>query len=370
MGHIYQAAEVAKGLIQRGHRVTVVLKNPEGFKALMGNADVLALQAPCPALSKIENPPLNHADILFQNGYGDVLMLSSLLSAWKRVLVSLAPDYLITEAAPTAALVAKRLNFRLLNLDSGFFSPPIADPLPSLRSWEAADATLLRSKEAIVLGVTNAAMHIVGLSKLACFSELFEHDTYWINWWETNHFNHPDHEKHLGPILPEMTSSKVCIRQRGKFIVGYLKPSFTLTVPTLLWLRSLEYKIMVFLPGASDKLILSLRAREIDASSTPLNLSALLPTATFFLGHGGIASTTLSVSLGTPPVLLPTQVEQYRLYLRLREHNLTPKLSLHAHKYFVDLSSLSAVQSTVRAFSRHRSTYKTAVSRILEILEA
>lgn len=350
--------------------MSVVLKNSDPDGVFFRKSEVFQFQAPRQAELPTKVPPVNHADILYRNGYDSPASLRRLASGWERLFGHLAPDHVLTEAAPTAALVASRLGLPVTNLDSGFFCPPISDPLPALRSWEPVPILSLREKETRALDTINTTLKQMNMQLLGSFSDVFSHDTYWLNWWELNHFHHPDADRHLGPILPPKNHPNFKARPNPRFIVAYLKPTHRLSAMVLRLLQGQSYKILAFMPGASMGQIASLGNHGITVTTKPLNLDILLPQAACFVCHGGLASTTLSLSHGTPPIIVPTQVEQFRLYTRLRELRLTPEIKFSPNHYFVRMNELAAIKSSITSYSDSKSVFPKATQLLFSILKA
>ena len=151
-GHITRVMPLRERLHKQGHRSHLILRDLSRLHHLVKEEAPTAFQAPL-WLPKLINAsqPLNYADILLGAGYADTLGLRALTNAWMRLFELNRSALVIADHSPTAMLAARIMQIPCVALGSGFGSPPLLTPLPSLCWWQEADSERLQSSEDLVL---------------------------------------------------------------------------------------------------------------------------------------------------------------------------------------------------------------------------
>src|SRR5688572_17342915 len=119
---------------------------------------------PAPRLPVAEPPdpsPLNLSHILLNLGFGNAAALAGALAGWKSLIRVLQPDAIVCDYAPTALLAGRAAGLPCLAVGSGFSLPPVADPMPSLRSWTPSDPAVLARLDAHLLATVREAWSAV-----------------------------------------------------------------------------------------------------------------------------------------------------------------------------------------------------------------
>jgi hypothetical protein len=141
LGHMMQMLPLAQGLVERGHRVFLALRNLSAAPAVFGRLGVHFLQAPFKSDGRapFARTP-NFAHILANTGFGSDAELQALAFAWRNLYRLIRPAVIIFDHSPIALLAARGLPVRRVLLGTGFFCPPDTPTLPNLQPLETSKA--------------------------------------------------------------------------------------------------------------------------------------------------------------------------------------------------------------------------------------
>lgn len=353
LGHISRIAAIGRALTAKGYRVSALLSDTRHAERLLtphGIAWQAAPTAPRPTGTK---RPVNHAEILRHCGYASPTELHDLLTAWRSRLKVLQPDLLIGDATPTACLAARTLDIPRVVLDSGFFYPPLRDPLSPLRPGEPYVEAELQRQERTVLKTVNAALQTLGHTPLPGFVSLFRDETWWLNWPELNHFGAHRPERHLGPLFTDMPGAPLhWPAGDGPRVFAYLKPRHPHSRSLLDFCIRHGCRIAAYLPGWSDDALAALtRTGQVFCSQEPLSMAQAMAEADFALCHAGIGTVAQFVSAGKPLVLLPILVEQHRVARAAAAQQLALMPRLVNGELTMDTAQLAACGEHARRFA-------------------
>jgi len=317
MGHLARLAPIARRLHKQGHRVRMALKSAPPNRLIPGEIDVV----PVPGMPAPRDPisqPVSMADVLYNVGVGDAGWLCGQVRFWRGLFNATSPDVVVLDYSPTALLALQGTGVPVLQVGTGFASPPAVSPLPDLRAWQNHYPDRIRATENRVLSTLNAqlerqqqpALHCVGelfgrvdANVLATFPELDhypEHPRgeYWGTWGDASG---------VEMDWPEGDSPRV---------FAYLKPYRGLhQLLDALARRSL--RCLVHVGGLND----GSRGGSIDArrwqatsvrvSAEPLDIANLVKDCDLGIINAGHASTATLLLAGVPLLQLPIQIEQY-----------------------------------------------------------
>ena len=149
LGHIQYDLPLARELKERGHEVVCVMKHVIDAERMLGHYGIKVIQAPVwqVKVNKLENT-FSYADTLFNHGYLIEGALQSVVYAWRNLFEVIKPDLLIADHAPTALIAARGTKLKVALYGTGFFAPPVQNPMPSIiPGIEAPEGLLERSEE-------------------------------------------------------------------------------------------------------------------------------------------------------------------------------------------------------------------------------
>ena len=175
LGHIQYDLPLAKELQERGHEVFCVMKDVVNADKILGQHGIKVLQAPVwqvEVMKRIENT-FCYADTLYNHGYLIDGGLLSMVKAWRCLFETIKPDLLIGDHAPTALIAARGTNIKVALYGTGFFAPPLQNPIPSIMPWVQPPPGTIEQSEQRAVDVINDVLVEIGALKLESLSDLF-----------------------------------------------------------------------------------------------------------------------------------------------------------------------------------------------------
>lgn len=328
LGHIMALAKLVATMIAQGNRVTCILKDLSHAPRLLGPLKINWLAAP-----RISSPgrltmPLNHADILYNCGYGNPDSVTALLVAWRTMFFLLRPDRIICDYAPTARLAAASLHIETICIDNGFSMPPLPrdpkEPLPLVRTTAPPDKSHLQASEQRVLLVVNKSLTTIGAQPISEFSSIFRGKVWYRNWCVLNHFAPHSPEQHLGQIFGDNGGADpVWPDKKGPKIFAYLKPRHPDSVSVLNALLRQGHNVLAYLPGFRKETLDELsRMGNLTVSSIPFDLSKLPDDIDAGVWHSPTGAVARCLDRGMGMVFLPMHPEQYLACMAVRRAGL------------------------------------------------
>lgn len=370
LGHISQLATVAQAFIQAGYRFSAIIKDTSLADFWLKPLGIAWYQAPVSNYSGETNPPINHADILHYCGYDSLESLVGMMSSWDSLLSLLRPDFIITEAAPTALLVAKARGYRVVNIDSGYLFPNLSTPMPPLRSWEFFQESTLLEKERRTLAVVNGSLRSLGFPEMLEFKNIFEANTYWVNWYELRYFENNSPARFLGPIMSvgrETSRSNFIGGVKG--ILVYLKYGNSFSVKALEWGLRTGLSVFAYLPGWPDSVLRKIKSNErIKLHFDPIDFDQALSNVSVMICHGGLGSVSKSIANGVVPLVVPSHVEQYRMYLSLLRNGLTVPFNTRDGQFYINENNLVGAYTNVKNYSARRQSVTPATDALIRLV--
>lgn len=316
-GHLARCLQLAEGLRQRGHKVTLALKDvrlPGGAGAAPG---LTVLAAPLiPQHQPLYRPgkrpaPVNYADILLHSGFADAQDLRARLQAWQGIISLVCPDVLVADHAPTALLAAHVSGVPHMAVGNGFTLPPAVFPWPSIRPDEVVSEMDLQSAESRLNRVTETAQILLGLSEPVRMRDLFDPQNVLDTFAELDHYGARPDGHYVGPIF----TVPRCLRTnwQGKDaprMLAYLRPEVPGFVTLVQALAKLDAEVLCVAPGLSPEVAKRMATRHLRIALAPVDLPPLFEHADLAISYGNSGFSTQSLLAGVPLLMRPRHVEQ------------------------------------------------------------
>ena len=311
-GHVVNVLPIARGLLERGHRVCVAARDIITTRRVLQDLDVeiypAAIQLGRP--TRPVNAPYNFAHILHNTGFESPASLGTLVSAWRRLYDAIAPDVLVFEHAPSALLASRWTTARRALLGTGFFAPPDVSPLPDLRPTRDDERN---DVELRVLTTINGVLTSDGQLPIERVAQLYaEVDAnYLLTFQELDHYPDRQGGAYYGMWSPEGGLKPEWPSDDGPRVFAYLKgDTGNWKLSTLLGLLSeLDYPTLACIDGAihqstdrtSPKLKVSHERYDMEQLSRNCDLAIL---------NGNAGTATQLLLAGVPQFHLPLTLEQ------------------------------------------------------------
>jgi len=330
MGHTVPLAQVAQPLVERGHSLHFVLRDLSGARTGLGgliDSPLVRLwQAPI-WLPDLHSPPpaASYAELLYHAGYLDVGRLSGLVRAWRSLFDAIQPDLLLADHAPTAMLASRAKAFPKAVIGNGFFFPPAMQPLPSFRKWERVDKRRLELGEARVLATCNSILEAEGVASMAALHELTSGaEQLLVTWPELDPYASGADGRpggHYWGTLPARSQGlpAVWADGDGPKVFAYLKGDYPSLQSVLQQLAKGPWRTLAHVPGVTPEQRRRFSNPRLSFSDGAVAMHEAVAQAEAVVCHSGAGTVATTLAAGLPLLLLPMQVEQMVLSLRVVE---------------------------------------------------
>lgn len=313
LGHTGVLTPLAKGLLKRGHRVWVVLKNLTGAREVFNHPNLSFLQAPTltQRAKRHGQKPHTFAHILYDVGFGEAKGLPVRVEAWKNLFRLVKPDLIVFNHSPTAMLAARGFPARTAVVGTGFCCPPDVYPLPDLRTWEPADPRRLQADEDRLLERINALVQSQSQEPLERIGQLYREvdECLLTTIRELDHYPQRTDGRYLGSWTGVEGKPPEWPAAQGKRIFAYLKPFKTLR-QLLTRLNELGHPTIVFSQQLTRRFEAEFRSATLRFETEPLDLEALVRQTDLAILNGTHGTTFFMLLGGVPSLQLPLYMEQ------------------------------------------------------------
>ena len=311
-GHIVPCLRMAEGLVARGHKVTLVLKDvrlPGDPQPVPG---VTLLPAPLtPHFSVGDTPPVNYADVLRVSGFSDAQDVASRLTAWQGIFALTRPDIVVADHAPTALLAARLADVPYLSIGNGFAIPPAEFPWPSIRPWETITDQSLSSAETRLDRVLDAAQKSLGHTGIARARDLFGPHDILDTFAELDHYGARLNGRYVGPIVSESKFLPIAWQSReAPKVLAYLRPGMPGFMSILQAFARLDAEVICIAHGIEREVARRMATRRFRIALAPIDMLSLLPDAHLVVTYGSSGFSTQALLAGVPLSMRPRHVEQ------------------------------------------------------------
>jgi UDP:flavonoid glycosyltransferase YjiC (YdhE family) len=322
LGHAARLRALAQVLLARDHQVSLSLRDLGHTRPVLAGLPVPVLQAPVWLHRTVGMPPnqASLAEILIPCGYLEASALDGLVAGWRSLLVAVGADLLVTDYAPTALLAARSMALPCASLGLGFYNPPLGQALPNLRPWEDIGERRLAAAELHVLQVANAVLRHYAASPYARAAEILQGDSVLLTTWpELDHYQRAaDSVTWYGPLcLAQTGAAPVWPDGNGPKVFAYFKQEYQQQSGVLQALVEEGCRVLCYVPELSAGAAPPLQSPAIRYTQAPVSLPLAMAEAHLCVCHAGEATLVQALLAGVPLLLLPLQLEQFLVALRV-----------------------------------------------------
>ena len=324
-GHVARLGALGHALADRGHEVTLALKDLGQIGDLAGpslgvmQAPVWSHRTPC-----APDPPLNLTEILLHCGYAEPSSLCALVRGWRALLASTRAELVIADHAPTAMLAAHSLDIPAVQAGTGFAAPPPGTPLPVMRPWLGAPSDRLERSEQQVSRALQRVLESFDCEPLESVGELLKRAraSFLLTFEELDHYPGRRAGRYLGAFFS--TAGEAPPRwpstggDRGR-VFAYLNPRHPGVLEVLSGLAVAGHAVLAYVPGLGADRARGLGAPNMRFCTAAPGPSSIAPTCDVALCHGGHGTVAAMLLAGVPLLLLPNHVEQELTARRVAE---------------------------------------------------
>lgn len=371
-GHISAFLPIARALREQGHQTVFVLRDLAQAETWLAEENFRYLQAPLRALAPNTPPANSYAQILCNAGYAERDSLIARMRAWRGLYELLQPDVLFLDHAPTAALAARGQGVPVAWFGTGFTIPPRIAPMPTIRPWSRVTDAQLRGAEGEAVTAVNNALHAIGEAPIARVADLFDaEESFLCTVSELDHYAQREAATYCGALFDgEHGACETWPDGDGPSVLVYVSAAWSGLANALRDFAALPCRFLIHVGGAPQAALQAYRASNLRYSPSPLRLGELAARCDLYIGHGGHGATAAMLHAGRPVLLVPYQVEQTLLAVRLAQQGYAHQLHAEAQRTRLRRAIKDALTSAelvrnVQAFAeryRDRSPQATARS--------
>lgn len=157
-GHVGRLASLAQAFAREGFEPVMALRDPIAGRARLRDLDCAVLQAPLAQPRRLAGGRFHarsFADILALVGYDDAPRLRAMVATWRALVDLVAPELVVGDFSPTAALALAGRDTPLIAIGSGFALPPRhlqGFPVVNPDGWAITRESSLHASVAAALG--------------------------------------------------------------------------------------------------------------------------------------------------------------------------------------------------------------------------
>jgi hypothetical protein len=313
-GHVLPYLSLLERLRARGYEITVAVRDTAEVGEPVLQRGFTLMQAPVcmQQFSGVDKVSYTNTEVLLHFGYGHAQTLKGLFAAWRTLIERVAPSLVIGNCAPSALLIARKLDVKTVKLGSGFDCTPATDPSALLRAWAPGIDERIRGSDAIVLETVNAVLRANGWSSLSSIAELYRDDaTLLCTFPELDHFGvRPGAEEYLG-LLPGPADGfdSADSGEQQCEIFAYLRPGVHFD-PLIAALRKLGRRTLAHCPNLSATDRARLETATLRFADKPVDIPRVLGHCKLVVGSATQGVTSAALCAGKPLLLLPSHQEQ------------------------------------------------------------
>jgi len=313
LGHLGPLSALGRELRARGHKPIFALRSLRKAEDLLGRFEFPYLQAPLwPEAPEVKSSPLNYSEILERAGFHDPAGLLCVAKAWRELIRLTAPDAIVLDHAPSALLATRGMGIPRVLYGTGFSSPPREYPFPSLWPWVSIPEGYLRRNDDRILGCVNKVLGKLGETPLQQPCDLFtevEEDLL-CTFPELDHYPERKESRYYGPAFAHDVGIEPMWRgNKGRRIVGYLRPDTFNLERVLSQLSRLEHEFIWFIPGLPAGVRQKYESPEFKFTDEPCRLGRAAQQSDAAITNGGHCATAAFLLEGVPSLMLPRRIE-------------------------------------------------------------
>jgi len=319
LGHVMRLLPIATALREAGHEPIFAVQDLRTVHDLFSERPTdskgfALLQAPYwhpprhPNARKV--PTHSFADVLKLYRYGDTALLSAMVEGWSGILHMIAPDLVVLDFAPTAALATAALCPTVV-LGNGYTVPPAGRRLPPIRPWKTGLPSSSLAAEDEILRAVNAIQKARHRPPISFLSDLFSGDeTFVCTIPEFDPYAAYRHHLPLPPFnLPKVHKHPPIETRAENTVFLYLPADHPNLRAVLTALAELNVTCDAFIPGLPASLKSLFASTKLRFYEKPQPLAEILPRVRTIVHHGGLATAYAALLAGTPQLVLTRSLE-------------------------------------------------------------
>jgi len=321
LGHIIPIRSLAEQFLAMGHEVYVAMMDLTHAASVFSGMNVKFLQAPFKSgyRSNPILPPMSFSQLLNNNGFSSKSELEGFVQSWRTLFELVQPDVICFDHSPSALVAARNFNCVKVTIGVGFSSPPPATPL-GVFSDTALNIKKMTDDDKFILKNINDVLKSIGSDPLQSLDQLLYDGikTTFLSLPEFDHFQARDESMYYGPVLSESGVKPKWPKKHKKKVYVYVK-QFPGIVQLFKLFAKFPISFIVYTNNVPDNVLASCKASNVCYQKEPLDLSLVSKEVDLAIVNAGHSTMCQFVLAGVPVLMVPLQMEQQMLAVRMYE---------------------------------------------------
>jgi len=321
LGHIIPMRTLAEQFLASGHEVYLALMDLTHAASVFSGMNVKLLQAPFKSgfRSNPILPPMCFSQLIHNNGFSSDKELEGLVKSWKTLYELVRPDIICFDHSPSALVAAKNFDCLKVTIGVGFSSPPESSPLGVFTDTALNSNKMLADDKAILNNI-NRVLDNTGSDTMETLSQLFYDNikTCFQSLPEFDHFCARDESLYYGPVLSASGLKPEWPEKYNKKVYVYVK-QFPGIAQLLKLLARFQISFIVYTNNVPENILNSCKAANLCFQTKPLDLSIVSKEADLAIVNAGHSTLCQFVLAGVPVLMVPLQMEQQMLAVRMNK---------------------------------------------------
>jgi len=313
LGHLVRLWPIAKGILNRGHRVVAVVQDVVQARRVFLDQRVAVLPAPTtnvPAFEQIKLPR-SFAHVLHNTGFGNRDSINAVVRSWISLFDMVQPDLVVCDHSPMALLASRAITTKRVTIGTGFCCPSPTSLFRDLRPELPLEPGHLAQEEEALLQNANAVLASLNATKIECLADLYaEVDAPILTTFaELDHYSDRGRTEYWG-TWSEVGGQK-CIwpQGEGKRVFAYISP-FRAFPALLDKLQSTGCPTIIYAKGLSPSLRARLETSTVRFADGRIDLTQVGRSCDLAILNGGHGTTASMLLAGRPILQIPHYLEQ------------------------------------------------------------
>jgi len=319
LGHIIHIRKLAQQFLALDHEVYVALMDLTHAASIFSGMNVRLLQAPFKTgfRSNPIVPPMCFSQLLHNNGFSSDKELEGLVKSWQTLYQLVRPDVILFDHCPSALVAARNVDCLKVTMGVGFSSPPPATPFGVFTEL-ASNIQKMTADDNLVLNNINKVLASIKATPLKTLDQLFydEVKTCFLSLPEFDHFQPRDESLYYGPVLSASGTKPEWPKKHKKKVYVYVK-QFQGIMQLLKMFARFQISFIVYTNNVPDNVLNACKSPNIHFQAKPLDLSLVSKEADLAIVNAGHTTLCQFVLSGVPVLMLPLQMEQQMLAVRM-----------------------------------------------------
>ena len=321
LGHIIPMRTLAKQFLSMGHEVSIAMMDLTHAASVFSGLKVRFLQAPFKSGYR-DNPilpPMSYSQLINNNGFSSHTELEGFVRSWQTLYELVKPDVICFDHSPSALVAARKLDCLKVTIGVGFSSPPPSSPF-GVFTHETVNTKKIINDDKFILGNINAVLKSMGAAQYKGLDQLLYTGikTTFLSLPEFDHFESRDESLYYGPVLSASGVRPKWPKKHNTKVYVYVKqfPGIAQLFKTF---AKFPVSFIVYTNNVPDNIINACKAANICYQKKPLNLSLVSQEADLAIINAGHSTLCQFVLAGVPVFMVPLQMEQQMLAVRMHQ---------------------------------------------------